>query len=158
MSLRKGLREEMENKKDRLLLESEVIAAVDKHTNNYNRLDNDITCILEEVKEKARMVTSKADNYKFDDFVHQLTIPPMPEVKKKESKFPTIRKFLNEYEDIDDEDGLGEAFAYAIYKDLKEYAVNVLAEYLMSISGSDLPFNIQALIINALENTYGEDK
>ena len=147
----------MKNKKDRLLLESEVIAAVDKHTNSYNRLDDDITCILEEVKEEAWMVTSKADNYKFDNFVHQLTIPPMPEVKKKESRFPTIRKFLNEYEDIDDNDSLGEAFAYAIYKDLKEYTVNVLAECLMAISGSGLSFNIQDLIINALESTYGED-
>ena len=41
----KELREKMANKKDRLLRESEVIAAVDKHTNNYNRLDDDITCI-----------------------------------------------------------------------------------------------------------------
>ena len=37
----------MEN---RLLLESEVIKTVDKHTNDENQLDNDISCILEEVK------------------------------------------------------------------------------------------------------------
>ena len=36
----------MEN---RLLFESEVIKTVDKHTNDKNRLDNDISCILEEV-------------------------------------------------------------------------------------------------------------
>ena len=36
----------MEN---RLLLESEVIKTVDKHTNDENQLDNDISCILEEV-------------------------------------------------------------------------------------------------------------
>ena len=36
----------MEN---RLLLESEVIKAVDKHTNDDSRLDDDISCILEEV-------------------------------------------------------------------------------------------------------------
>ena len=36
----------MEN---RLLLESEVIKTVDKHTNDDNQLDNDISCILEEV-------------------------------------------------------------------------------------------------------------
>ena len=34
---------------NRLLLESDVIRAVDKHTSN-NKLDNDISCILEEVK------------------------------------------------------------------------------------------------------------
>ena len=36
----------MEN---RLLFESEVIKTVDKHTNDNNMLDNDISCILEEV-------------------------------------------------------------------------------------------------------------
>lgn len=36
----------MEN---RLLFESEVIKTVDKHTNDENQLDNDISCILEEV-------------------------------------------------------------------------------------------------------------
>lgn len=35
---------------NRLLLESEVIKTVDKHTNDENQLDNDISCILEEVK------------------------------------------------------------------------------------------------------------
>lgn len=34
---------------NRLLLENEVIKTVDKHTNNENQLDNDISCILEEV-------------------------------------------------------------------------------------------------------------
>lgn len=37
--------------KSRLLREEDVIKAVDKHTNDDNRLDNDITCILEEVKD-----------------------------------------------------------------------------------------------------------
>lgn len=34
---------------DRLLLESDVIRAVDKYTYDDNRLNNDISCILEEV-------------------------------------------------------------------------------------------------------------
>lgn len=34
---------------NRLLLERDVIKAVDRHTNNDNKLDNDISCILEEV-------------------------------------------------------------------------------------------------------------
>ena len=33
----------------RLLWEDEVIKAIDKHTNDNNTLDNDISCILEEV-------------------------------------------------------------------------------------------------------------
>lgn len=37
----------MEN---RLLFEKDVIRAVDKHTKDDDRLDNDISCILEEVK------------------------------------------------------------------------------------------------------------
>ena len=37
----------MEN---RLLFEKDVIRAVDKHTNDDSQLDNDISCILEELK------------------------------------------------------------------------------------------------------------
>lgn len=37
----------MEN---RLLFESDVIKAVNRHTNRYGNLDDDISCILEEVK------------------------------------------------------------------------------------------------------------
>ncbi len=35
---------------DRLLYERDVIRTVDKHTNDDNKLDDDITCILEKVK------------------------------------------------------------------------------------------------------------
>lgn len=34
---------------NRLLFENDVIRAVDKHTNDESQLDNDISCILEEV-------------------------------------------------------------------------------------------------------------
>ena len=34
---------------DRYLLESEVVKAVDEHTDDEGKLDDDITCILEEV-------------------------------------------------------------------------------------------------------------
>ena len=40
-------------KKTRLLCEDDVIKAVDKHTNNDGSLDDDISCILEEVKDVA---------------------------------------------------------------------------------------------------------
>ena len=37
-------------KRTRILCEDDVIKAVDKHTNEDGTLDNDISCILEEVK------------------------------------------------------------------------------------------------------------
>lgn len=40
----------MENR-DRLLREADIIRIVDKHTRTDGRLDNDISCILEEIKE-----------------------------------------------------------------------------------------------------------
>lgn len=36
-------------KKTRILCEDDVIKAIDRHTNDENTLDNDISCILEEV-------------------------------------------------------------------------------------------------------------
>lgn len=42
-------REKQKPKKMRLLNEEDVIKAVDKHTNEDNTLDDDISCILEEV-------------------------------------------------------------------------------------------------------------
>ena len=41
----------MTEKKTRLLYEDDVIKAVDKHTNDDGSLDDDISCILEEVKD-----------------------------------------------------------------------------------------------------------
>ena len=41
----------MTEKKTRLLCEDDVIKAVDKHTNDDGMLDDDISCILEEVKD-----------------------------------------------------------------------------------------------------------
>ena len=38
-------------KKTRLLCEDDVIKAVDKHTNDDGTLDDDISCILEEIKD-----------------------------------------------------------------------------------------------------------
>ena len=52
---------------NRLLFESDVIRAVDRHTNDNNKLDNDISCILEEVgtatiKLPPIMLPNKAEN------------------------------------------------------------------------------------------------
>ena len=55
----------MEN---RLLLESEVIKTVDKHTNDENQLDNDISCILEEVNSVVLVGSKEAmNNFKIEN-------------------------------------------------------------------------------------------
>lgn len=59
-------------KKTRILCEDDVIKAVDKHTNEDGTLDNDISCILEEVKSvvlmgsKEAMSKLKANEPKYD--------------------------------------------------------------------------------------------
>lgn len=45
----------------RLLFESDVIRAVDKHTTN-DKLDNDISCILEEVASPIKIGSIKIDD------------------------------------------------------------------------------------------------
>ena len=47
-------------KKTRLLCEDDVIEAVDKHTKEDGMLDDDISCILEEVKDVIIAGTKKA--------------------------------------------------------------------------------------------------
>lgn len=47
---------------NRLLFESEVIKTVDKHTNDENQLDNDISCILEEVNPVVLVGSKEAIN------------------------------------------------------------------------------------------------
>ena len=47
-------------KKTRILCEDDVIKAVDKHTNEDGTLDNDISCILEEVKSVVLMGSKEA--------------------------------------------------------------------------------------------------
>ena len=46
--------------KSRILLEDDVIKAVDKHTNEDGTLDNDISCILEEVNSVVIMGSKEA--------------------------------------------------------------------------------------------------
>lgn len=47
---------------NRLLFESDVIRAVDKHTTNDDKLDNDISCILEELKSLILIGSKEAMN------------------------------------------------------------------------------------------------
>ena len=46
---------------NRLLLESDVIRAVDRHTNDDSKLDDYITCILEEIKSPFMPVKKTAE-------------------------------------------------------------------------------------------------
>ena len=52
----------MTEKKTRLLCEDDVIKAVDKHTNDDGSLDDDISCILEEVKDYRDKITCENDS------------------------------------------------------------------------------------------------
>jgi hypothetical protein len=47
---------------NRLLLENDVIKAVDRHTNRYGNLDDDIRCILEELKSPIPVGSKEAIN------------------------------------------------------------------------------------------------
>ena len=53
---------------NRLLFEKDVIRAVDKHTNDDNELDDDISCILEELKSPIFVGSKEAmNNFKIED-------------------------------------------------------------------------------------------
>ena len=76
----------MAEKKTRLLCEDDVIKAVDKHTNDDGSLDDDISCILEEVKDVSIVGSKKAmENMKVEYSESKLPKTsvniPMPKVK-----------------------------------------------------------------------------
>ena len=53
---------------NRLLFEKDVIRAVDRHTNDDNQLDDDISCILEELKSPIIVDLKGAmNNFKIED-------------------------------------------------------------------------------------------
>lgn len=53
---------------NRLLFEKDVIKAVDKHMNDDSRLDNDISCILEELKSPIIVDLKEAmNNFKIEN-------------------------------------------------------------------------------------------
>ena len=73
-------------KKTRLLCEDDVIKAVDKHTNDDGSLDDDISCILEEVKDVVIAGSKKTmENMKVEYSESKLPKTsvniPMPKVK-----------------------------------------------------------------------------
>lgn len=142
----------MENKKDRLLLESEVIAAVDKHTNNYNRLDDDITCILEEVNGIDNV---EVTNKRRGDMCLSFGVPE-EETKKEDNRFKTIRKVLDRY-DKDISPNILMALSYAIHKDFGSDGIEEMMFWLKFFennfySGS----NFQELLQKQIEEELGE--
>lgn len=53
---------------NRLLFEEDVIRAVDRHTNDDSQLDDDISCILEEVKSPIFVGSKEAmNNFKIEN-------------------------------------------------------------------------------------------
>ena len=53
---------------NRLLFEEDVIRAVDKHTNDNSQLDDDISCILEELKSPIFVGSKEAmNNFKIEN-------------------------------------------------------------------------------------------
>lgn len=54
--------------KNRLLLESDVIEAIDKHMDEYGELDDDISCILEELNSPIFVGSKEAmNNFKIEN-------------------------------------------------------------------------------------------
>lgn len=125
-------------KQDRLLLESQVVAVVDKHTNSYNRLDNDITCILEEVPEVVIDNSKEAMNKNYDNFQH---------IRGVLDKYNTYDKRYNE-EFI-------EELTLALFTDI-EISSNLfsLNEWLYIISSIDVPRNVRNTMKKYLEEKY----
>ena len=72
----------MTEKKTRLLCEDDVIKVVDKHTNDDGSLDDDISCILEEVKDVVIVGSKESmDNLKIISRMNWIKCIPgqMPE-------------------------------------------------------------------------------
>lgn len=66
----------MTEKKTRLLFEDDVIKIIDKHTRTDGTLDDDISCILEEVKD-VTLIGSKKSIENLQNVSEQNKIPSM---------------------------------------------------------------------------------
>lgn len=110
---------------NRLLLESDVIRTVDKHTNDDNQLDNDISCILEEVNPVV-LVGSK-------DALNSLKIENKPVQKQR-------RVLLFENENLDLEQR-GNKYFLSLYDTIgrfkKEVTIDMKDDILEILSRED---------------------
>lgn len=91
--------------KSRILLEEDVIKAVDKHTNEDGTLDNDISCILEEVNSvviigsKEAMKNIKANtSQKGDDDVGKMEIHYINSIADLPKPAQTVALFVIDVE------------------------------------------------------------
>lgn len=110
---------------NRLLFESDVIRTVDKHTNDDNQLDNDISCILEEVNPVV-LVGSK-------DALNSLKIENKPVQKQR-------RVLLFENENLDLEQR-GNKYFLSLYDTIgrfkKEVTIDMKDDILEILSRED---------------------
>lgn len=132
-------------KQDRLLWESQVVVAVDKHTNNYNRLDNDITCILEEVPEVVIAGNKEAMSKLCDN----------GENISDNERFTCVRAVLDKYDvqDYDHKD-LTEELVLALYLD-SDLDIALLNKWLTSICSLTVPCAVHDMTILKLKQKYG---
>lgn len=132
-------------KQDRLLLESQVVAAIDKHTNNYNRLDNDITCILEEVPEVVIAGNKEA-------------MSKLGENTNNKKRFQHVRDVLDKY-GVDDYNHaqLAEEFVLALFLD-NDLDLIYLNKWIEMITSFRIPCNAQTAIIQYLKQRYGYEE
>ena len=109
---------------NRLLFEKDVIRAVDKHTNDDNKLDDDISCILEELKSPV-FVGSK-------DALNNLKVENEPMQKQR-------RVLLFENENLDLEQR-GNKYYLSLYnkegKFQREVTIDVKDDYKVGLCNS----------------------
>lgn len=114
----------MSNQLNRLLLESDVVKVIDKHTNDDSRLDDDITCILEEVDSVT------------------IELPPIMRVPNKELNKPVQKQKrvqLYENEDVVLEQR-GNRYYLSLYDKegnfQREVTINVKDDYKVGLGNS----------------------
>lgn len=112
----------MEN---RLLFEKDVIRAVDKHTKDDDRLDDDITCILEEIKSPFIASKKTVEINKLKAEINNLKVENKPIQKQR-------RVLLFENENLDLEQR-GNRYYISLYdkegKFQREVTIDVKDDY-----------------------------
>lgn len=135
-------------KQDRLLLESQVVTVVDKHTNNYDRLDNDITCILEEVPEVVIAGNKEA----------MLKLCGSEECIPYHERFKHVQQVLYEYDAGDySRTQLAEELVLALFLD-NDLDLSYLNKWIRAITSFDVPCDAQTAIIQYLKQKYGYEE
>ena len=77
----------------RLLSEDDVVKVIDRHTENDGRLDDDITCILEEVP-TANIGLEKWLSQKIDDAQRNFDIYAIEEAISERDSYMNVLSYL----------------------------------------------------------------